>query len=298
MLLQIRWKNTIEPYGWVCPYSLRMSLFLFAIAKFSWPEGSIYDCLRLAGFDQASSATGLASVQHLLGRDAIGLSPFHSSILLYLREQPEFSVRVDALRQATITWLENQAPEYLRRSHLWLLQREAGDPSQLLSGTNRRWAVEAIAAGHPAAEVSIVLQEAAWEAIDQTDYQTYVDRGIMADALGGNAYLDDTLPWLLEAQLSLVTDEFLEARSTARISELADQHIRTLARHMHDLEKREEVGDCLNEVNRRIGRDLDDERSSSNATQRFEIVSELAGLVGIGPHIIYKLLRQFLLRRH
>ena len=188
-------------------------LFLFAVAKFSWPEGSIYECLQFAGYDQASSAAGLASVQHLLGRDALGLSPFHSSILLYSKEQPEFSDREAALRRATITWLESQGPEYLRRSHLWLLQREAGDPSQLLWGTNRRWAVEAIAAGHPPAEVGIVLQEAAWEAINQADYRTYVDRGIMADALGVSAYLDDTLPWLFGAQLSLGTDEYLESPS-------------------------------------------------------------------------------------
>ena len=267
---------------WVgLPRSSKDVLFLFAIADFPWPEGSIYDCLQLAGYDQESSATGFASVLHLLGSDALGWSPFHSSILLYSREQPEFSTRESTLRRATINWLESQAPEYLRRSHLWLLQRKAGDPSHLLLGTDRRWAVEAIAAGHPPTEVSIVLQEASWEAIEQADYRTYVDRGVLADALGINAYLDDTLPWLFGAQLSLGTDEYLEPRAIARIEELDDRHVLTLARHLHDQDKREEVEACFSEVNRRVGRDVGDGSSPTNATQRIEIVSELAGLAGI-----------------
>ena len=282
--------DTVEEYYralWVgLPAHSQDVLFLFTVGEFPWPEGSIYDCLQLAGYDQPSSATGFASVQHLLGRDDLGWSPFHSSLLLYLREQPEFSVREAPLRQATITWLESQAPEYLRRSHLWLLQREAGDPSHLLSGTNRRWAVQTIAAGHPPAEVSTVLQEAAWEAIDQADYRTYVDRGVLADALGVNAYLDDTLPWLFGAQLSLGTDEYLEPRATARIEELDDRHVLTLAKHMHDEDRPENVEDCLDEVNRRIERDVDDANSPTNATQLFEIVAELAGLLG-SDHISF-----------
>ena len=289
--------DTVEKYYrdlWVgLPRSSKDVLFLFAIADFPWPESSIYDCLQLAGYNQESSSTGLASVKHLLGSDALGWSPFHSSILLYAKEQPEFSGRENKLHQATITWLENEAPEYLRRSHLWLLQRETGDPSQLLSGTNRQWAVEAIAAGHPPTEVSIVLQEAAWEAINQADYETYVDRGIMCDALGVNAYLDDTLPWLFGAQLSLGTDEYLEPRAIARIEELDDRHVLTLARHLHDQHRREEVEACFDEVNRRIERGAGDTSTPTNATQRFEIVAELAGLLGSDHTSFAKFLENF-----
>ena len=133
-------------------------VFLLAVAKFPWPEDGLFECLRLVGYDRASSLAGVSAVRHLLGHDAMGLSPFHNSILLYASQRLEFPTRAPALRDATIGWLDKLAPKYWRRSYLWILQLESGDAKPLLSGTNRHWAIEAIAAGHPLVDVERLLQ--------------------------------------------------------------------------------------------------------------------------------------------
>ena len=226
--------------------------FLLAIAKFPWPEGSLYECLRLADYEQASSVAGVSAVRHLLGRDAVGLWPFHSSILRYARQQEEFAEREPTLRAATIKWLQEQAPDYWRRSHLWLLQLEAGDAAPLLESSDRRWVLESVAAGHPLEEVMRVLQEAAWEAVDRADFPTYVDRGVLADAVERATYLDEALRWLFAAQLALVTDDSLESRAIAGITELNDPRVLALALHMHNQGRRNEAQGCFAEMIRRL----------------------------------------------
>ena len=289
--------DSVEDYYralWVgLPTEARDILFLLAIARLPWPEGGLFECLRLVGYEQASSVTGVAAIRHLLAQDPVGWSPFHNSLLLYARQQPEFAAREPALRKATIEWLREQAPDYWRRSQLWLLQLEAGDARPLIAGSDRRWTVEAVAAGHPLVEVASVLQAAAWEAIDQADFQTYVDRGVLADAVGSSAHQDEALRWLFAAQLSLCTDDFLEPRAIARITELSDSHVLALALHLHGQQRSAEVADCFNEIRRRLNREVDDSLSSSDWQLRYEIVSELAGLVGTEPETFIAFLANF-----
>ena len=278
--------DSVEDYYralWVSlPEEAKDIVFLLAIAMFPWLEGGLFECLRLAGYDHASSTAGVAAVRHLLGRDAVGLWPFHSSILLYARQRQEFPARAPALREATIEWLKKMAPDYWRRSHLWLLQLEAGDSSPLLAGSDRRWAVEAIAAGHPLVEVERVLRAAAWEAIDRADFPTYVGRGVLADAVGESVSMDEALRWLFAAQLSLGTDDFLEPRAISGIMEFDDPQVLSLALHLHGQGKCAEAFHCFYEINRRLDRESKGLQQTEIPSERFEIVCELAGLLGVG----------------
>ena len=291
--------DSVEDYYrvlWVSlPEEARDIVFILAIADFPWPEGGLFECLRLAGYERASSAAGVAAVRHLLGSDKLGLWPFHDSILLFAKQQQEFSERAPALRSATIDWLKTKAPDYWRRSHLWLLQMEAGDPGPLLAGSDRRWAVEAVAAGHPLDEVERVIQAAAWEAIEQGDFPTYAERGVIADAVREGANADETLVWLFAAQLMLGTDDFLEPRAIAGMRELSDSHVLALALHVHEKGKHVEAADCFEEISRRINREGGDgdDRWAENGRQRFETVTELAGLIGVDAKRIMDFAAQF-----
>ena len=263
------------------PEEARDVVFLLAMAEFPWPDSSLLECLRLLGYERGSSTVALAAVRHLLVRDALGDAPFHRSILHFAKEQPEFVARAPVLRNATIAWLESQAPDYWRRSHLWLLQRDGGNASPLMDGADRNWAVEAAAAGHPLDEIATVLKAAAWEAIDRAEFPTYVDRGVSADAVVAATRQDEVLRWMYAAQLLLGTDDFLETRGLARVSELSDQHVLVLARHMHERGSSAAARDCFNEVNRRLEREYDELDGADDQRERLRICAELAGMVGI-----------------
>ena len=111
------------------PLHARDVMFLFAVSRFSWPLSGLHETLRMAGYDQANAAAGVEAVQHMSWNHRTGWQPFHDSVLLFALEQPEFESRRGSLRAAAITWLKEKAPAYLRRLHLWLLQRDAGDPN-------------------------------------------------------------------------------------------------------------------------------------------------------------------------
>ena len=265
---------------WVSlPDPARDVLFLLAIANFAWPEGGLYECLRAAGYEQASASAAVRATRHMLADDGIGWSPFHSGLTLFAGRQQGFSQRTAPLRQAAIEWLEGTAPDYWRRSHLWLLHLDAGDATPLLTGSERDWVVDAVTAGHPLGEIADVLQAAALAASEQAALTTYVDRGVLADTVDRSASAEDVREWMFAAQLSLGTDETQEPRSIARITELSDPQVRALALHLHDLGKLDAVEQCFDEVNRRIARDLD----HADWTERSGILAQLAALAGIDP---------------
>ncbi len=263
------------------PEEARDVVLLLAMAEFPWPDSSLIECLRLLGYERGSSTVALAAVRHLLVRDALGDAPFHRSILHFAREQPEFVARAPALRDATIAWLESQAPDYWRRSHLWLLQRDGGNAAPLMDGADRSWAVEAAATGHPLDEIATVLKAAAWEAVDRAQFPTYIDRGVSVDAVMAAMRQDEVLRWMYAAQLFLGTDDFLEPRGFARVSELSDQHLLVLAQHMHETGSTTKARDCFNEVNRRLEREYADLDGADDQQQRLRICAELAGMVGV-----------------
>ncbi|MDE0529106.1 MAG: ATP-binding protein [Truepera sp.] len=258
-------------------------VFLLAIAKFSWPPNGLLECLQFAGYERRSSLTGVTAVRHLLAEDALGLSLFHRSMLLFATKQPEFVARSPALRKATIRWLKEEAPEYWQRSHLWLLQFEMGNPTPIIDGTDRRWVIEAVASGHPLVEIARVLQEAAWAAITQPNFPTYVDRGVLADAVNASLQEAEVLRWLFAAQLSLCTDNYLEPRAMARITTISDSHLLTLALFQHSQGRFEKTRDCFNEVVRRVNREANDLHWRTDELQRYKVFAKLAGLVRPKP---------------
>ena len=97
------------------PAETRDVVFLLALAKFTWPEDALINCLQLAGYERSSSIGGLESIQHLLGRDAIGTRVFHRSLPLYAMGQPEFADRAASLRNAI---MPSQPSAFTRSSTL------------------------------------------------------------------------------------------------------------------------------------------------------------------------------------
>ena len=290
--------NSVEQYYrslWAnVPQYAKDVMFLFAIASFRWPLDGLYEALQLAGYEQASAIAGVDAVRHLLGNDHLGWRPFHNSVLLFASEQPEFQSRENALRQAAIAWLEEKAPAYLRRSRLWLLQLEAGDPCPLISGADRRWVIEAIAAGDSLAEVGNVLQAAAYEAIKGADFPKYVDRGILADVVEHSAPIHyGALRWMLEAQLSMEGGDDLAVREMTRLSELSDSAVASLALYAHQRGDDRGTSRCFDEMRRRFNRESGGFVLWEETQSRPMVISELAALHGLEPKRFANFVGQF-----
>ena len=275
------------------PIEAKDLLLLIAIAGFPWPEGALLKCLQLVGYERRSSLSAVSSIRHLLAQDAIGQRAFHSSLLLFAKQQEEFSGRQVELRNAIIEWLEIDAPEYWRRSHLWLLQLEAGSAEPIIVGTNRQWVVKALADGHPAEDVANVLQAAAWKAIEIRDFPTYTDRGLLADYVGAIEIYDDARYWMFTAQLLLNTDSFLVRRAIANINSLSDRLILGLGVHQAQNGANEEARICLNELNRRISRNVDPPEVSVDWQGRYASIAELAGAMALPGDRVVEFLSHF-----
>ena len=279
--------DSVEDYYralWISlPNAARDVLFLLAITRFPWPEGGLYECLRAAGYEQDSASAAVSATRHLLADTGMGFVPFHSSLSSYAKAQQGYRAREASLRQAAIEWLERSAPDYWRRSHLWLLHLDAGDAAPLMAGSDRGWVVEAVAAGHPLGEIGDVVRAAAFAASERGDLRTYVDRGILFDTVDRSTSHDDALHWMFAAQLSLKSDDTLESRSIARVTELSDRQVLALALHVQRLGRQELVEQCFREVNRRMGRDLSEVQWPEGRRERTEVVSQLAALARVEP---------------
>ncbi len=271
--------NTVEDYYRALWVSLapgaRDVVFLLAVAKFPWPGDSLYECLQLVGYGRESALEGVDAIRHLLGFDALGARAFHSSLLMFATLQSEFQERAATLRTPIIEWLNGQAPEYWRRSHLWLLQQEGGDTEPLLSGSDRQWTVQALAEGHPVNETALILQSAAWQALEVCDFRAYVDRGILSDVLSATDIQDETLRWMFATQLHLSTDDFLEPRALSATEELPDLQVLELGLHLLRQGQPDKAAKCLTEMNRRIRRQVGDHPWQSDPVYRRAVVAEL-----------------------
>ncbi len=256
-------------------------VLLLALADFSWPRGALLRCLELAGYERSSSVNALSSIHHLMGSDALGSKAFHSSLLVFAKQRLELVDRQTKLRNAILKWLERDAPDYWRRSYPWTLKLESGDDQPLLSGADRQWTVDALAAGHPASELTRVLQAAAWRAIEIGDFPTYVDRGILADVVSSIRHHDEATRWMLATQLLMAEDEYLEAASVASIDRLSASHLLELAKHMYISGKNDELRDCFEEIKRRNRREIDDISTHTGREDWYLYTAELAGMVGV-----------------
>lgn len=268
------------------------AIFLLSIARFPWPKDSLIDCLQLAAYETGSARAAQASVSHLLERNLLGFSAFHNSLIQFVTQLPEFVDRETTLRNAIIEWLANAAPDYWRRSHLWTASLAAGDDVPLLSGTDRRWAIESLALGHPTDEVARVLRSAAWQAIEVGDFPTYVDRGLLTDYVESIRHQHEATRWMFATQLVLNSDEYLKLRSTAENFHLSDPHLLELAKHFHAFGENEGVDECFNEMNRRNRREIGGFYASTNREDWYAYTVQLAGLNGTSPSRIVDFLQR------
>lgn len=264
--------------------SSRAILHLFATCPFFWPEHGILDCLRRQGVSQPESVMALKQVEHLLKREPLGWQPFHSSLLVFVRNLPEHQQYDAQQTQVVLGWLDSSAPEYLKWGHRWLLQAKIGDTSNLTSRTTREWAVDAFAKRRSRQAIADILTMSLQYAVKEGKLARAFEVGLLYDhSFFHNNYDFDREVYeiLLFPQLVLKDDDYLHLRLQNDLFELNNGEIAVLAEASLDLPNSPQIiRRCNRELNERLRRPP--ERGSSSWQSLFYPLLKVVSFPG-GP---------------
>lgn len=149
------------------PETARQVLFLIASAEFPWPDkSSIGWCFEnTLEFTEAYS-----KIQHLIAQRRSGVFPFHSSILVFLRERKEFIEASKDLLNKISEWIESAAPQYWKWGWKWIVEANLGNPTHLISGITRDWMVKSFCDGYPPSHIEHIIAAAERIALSQGLY--------------------------------------------------------------------------------------------------------------------------------
>ena len=258
----------------------RFVLLLIACADFPWPRAGLVDCLTGLSVDRVTATAGLAQVNHLLRPAELGLVPFHSSVLVFMRLTEEYAAQARALGAAVLQWLERGAPDYWRWAYQWRLRARLGEVDPLRRGPDRAWVVEALAMRRPVATTVQLVGQSGALALTPDDLPTALRRGVscgyFSDAYEINREAAEPA---LFAQLCLQEDVSLCDWLSAERADLTPQEVYLLAEKAADAEKPSEVIRCYGELRRRVNSGEFHRAGGYDAwTERLAPVYRVAGL--------------------
>lgn len=244
----------------------RAILHLLAVCPFFWPEQGILDCIRRQGVSQPESVMALKYVEHLLKKEPLGWQPFHSSLLVFVRNLPDHQRYVSEQTQVVLSWLDSSAPEYLKWGHQWLLQAKTGDTSNLTNKTTREWVVDAFAKRRSRQDIADILTMSLQYTIKEGKLARAFEIGLLYDhSFFHNNYDFDREIYeiLLFPQLVLKDDGYLHLRLQNELYELNHGEIAVLAESILELANSPEfIRRCNQELNERLRRPPEGSSSS------------------------------------
>jgi len=125
------------------PDSGKIIASTIAFSDFSYKEDWLMDCTNKLVSDALSQATGYKSICHLLKNDDEEIVIYHHTFKSFIKEQPEYTLQISAIRKSIIDWIENSGDQGLQWSELKKLKYLDGDPGPI-SSLDREWLVQAI----------------------------------------------------------------------------------------------------------------------------------------------------------
>ena len=253
------------------------ALLLIACGDFPWPRSGLLDCLVRLGVDRLTASRGLTQVIHLLRRGPLGLWPFHSSLLVFVRSTEHYIAQQRAVGAAVVQWLQNHAPAYWRWAYEWRLRAQLGEVEPLREGPTRAWVLEAIAMRRPAPTTEKILAQSGALALTPHDLPTALQRGVsclyFSDAY---EFRRDEAESALFAQLGLGEDEFLLDWLSEDIAHLTPAEVCLLAERADASERPFEVERCYEELRRRVNNGELNEATDNPWTERMAPMYRIA----------------------
>lgn len=235
------------------PEESRQLLHLLAACPFSWPRQGLFDCLRATGMTLIDVRCALNQVEHLLLQDELGLSPFHSSLLVYIENLAEHTDYKRHLQKYALEWIRHTAPDHWRWAYEWALEADLGNELPLRMGPNRQWGIEAIAARRSRYDIEDILVRSIRASLKAGDLVRAIEVGLINDyCYSAFEYQDDIVEQLLYPQFIISKDSSLLTRLSTSINELTDREVGLLAEIEADRGNTHIVEHCFLEMINRL----------------------------------------------
>lgn len=215
---------------------------LIAAADFRWPPEGLRRC-----------AGSIDEIDHLLEHRRTGVVPFHGSLLAFAKEQPGHTATFRALLPKVVRWLERDAPDYWRWGWLWITKAELRSDSALLTKTTRRWVVDSMVAGWPAAQIVAILRAAQERAFAKADYCRAIElRSLLTRVQNGPEHQLSRYAEFVEAAIR-ASDNRQQLRNMADdLGVLEDAQIVAVSRALPEGFSPDIGNECVEELRRRI----------------------------------------------
>ncbi|APW65279.1 hypothetical protein LPB137_05165 [Poseidonibacter parvus] len=186
-------------------HSQKDILHLCAGFSFIWPRDAFSEI-----FGQPNSYSNLNAVSHLLYEAKSGVRPFHESLIVFVRKQTDHIDRILGLGDSVCTWLDTQAPEYLKESWLWLCQSKSGNAQPLRDGLSRDWVIERLSEGYNEKQLIQLFSNAESIAFNELNYsEAYKHRALKIRLINGPEFQTWNLSLLKILSFNLSPDSLI-----------------------------------------------------------------------------------------
>ena len=229
--------------------SAKEILLLIANADFSWPDAAH---LEFCFDDSLIFSNSFAEIQHLIEERLSGITPFHSSLFVYLKQKDEFTKSRERLNRKSKAWLNQQAPEYWKWGWGWIIEAELGNTAPLLQGITRDWLIKSLCKAYPLEHIEYIVNFAENIAFKQSLYPELLRlRFLKMRLLNGPEYQVQDFSEFLDCSLRCSPNSFGLLWRADNLRILPDNEIVIVAKHYQGVNEGI-VNACASEIYRRI----------------------------------------------
>ena len=233
----------------------REILHLFAATDFPWQQSGIIDCLDPQSLKLSQINNSLRQVKHLMISGYLGLRPFHSSVLEFIKKHEEHKSYSQKIKELALRWLQTKAPSYWKWAYEWQIQCEQGIYQPIIDGINREWCFKAIAKRYPTSDGDSLLYLGVKSCLQINDLVKFVRIGLLRHYYDlAHDYRHEVLEQLFMPQLLLEEDAFLRPILYDSMTFLTGPEIVLLAEYEKQRNNGEIVSKCFYELNGRLAK--------------------------------------------
>ena len=227
----------------------RTILHVLAGLEFGPPPFAMHDCFGRTD----DSFLALDEINHLLDHRETEVRPFHGSLFAFVRDLPEQDDTFHAHASDVLIWIEKDAPEYWRWAWLWITKAQLGDPSDLIAGPNREWAIRSFISGFPIEQLITILDHAEKAAFDAFDLPRLLTlRLLKTRAVNGPEFQTNEWPLFQEIAVSLSKDPHIRALLRATLHHASVDLLPFIVRSANESVRAITAQASIAELNQRI----------------------------------------------
>lgn len=269
----------------------REVLHVLAGVEFAMPSGALWEIFGRS----STEAAAIEQIDHLLERRPTGVIPFHGSIFAFVREIPNHDTVLRAHGARILAWLTAEAPPYWRWAWLWITQAQLGAADDLLTGPTRPWAIAAMANGYGPEQIKLILERAEGVAFERLELPRLFElRSLHTRVANAPEFQLSDMSAFTEVASALSTDDYPQLYLRDELVSLEPKLMLTALRAMTGKEQADAARAALDELDRRIQRQIPEEhfRSSQEDWRR-----ELVRTAALADHVridrVIKYAKQF-----